>query len=143
MFFAFHWIELRCAQALRLWRNSSSEVNNELYKGYRKGNTERKINEIVAGYDFLNSNENIFNVSIWYNATYKNDTGFDTIALARIPRSVNLVSDAYLQFLLGPGTKMLFEFVKEMPKPATTIKFDLASLLGALFFTWVILQLFP
>ncbi|PNY06932.1 ABC transporter A family member 7-like protein, partial [Trifolium pratense] len=142
-FFASHWIELRCAQVLRLWRNSSSEVNNELYKGYRKGNTERKINEIVAGYDFLNSNENIFNVSIWYNATYKNDTGFDTIALARIPRSVNLVSDAYLQFLLGPGTKMLFEFVKEMPKPETKIKFDLASLLGALFFTWVILQLFP
>ncbi|KAK2441657.1 Phospholipid-transporting ATPase abca7 [Trifolium repens] len=135
--------ELRCAQALRLWRNSSSEVNNELYKGYRKGNTERKINEIVAGYDFLNSNENIFNVSIWYNATYKNDTGFDRISLARIPRSVNLVSDAYLQFLLGPGTKMLFEFVKEMPKPETTIKFDLASLLGGLFFTWVILQLFP
>jgi hypothetical protein len=38
---------------------------------------------------------------------------------------------------------MLFEFVKEMPKPETTIKFDLASLLGGLFFTWVILQLFP
>lgn len=42
-------IEVRCAQTLRLWRNSSSEVNNELYKGYRKGNTERKINEITAG----------------------------------------------------------------------------------------------
>ncbi|XP_058788356.1 ABC transporter A family member 7-like [Vicia villosa] len=135
--------ELRCAQALRLWRNSSSEVNNELYKGYRKGNTERQINEIAAGYDFLNSNENVLNVSIWYNSTYKNDTGFDLIALARIPRSVNLVSNAYLQFLLGPGTQMLFEFVKEMPKPKTPIKFDLASLLGGLFFTWVILQLFP
>jgi len=53
------------------------------------------------------------------------------------------VSDAYLQFLLGPGTKMFFEFVKEMPKPSTPINFDLASLLGGLFFTWVILQLFP
>jgi len=53
------------------------------------------------------------------------------------------VSDAYLRFLLGPGTKMFFEFVKEMPKPSTPIKFDLASLLGGLFFTWVILQLFP
>ncbi|KAL5077795.1 hypothetical protein RYX36_016779, partial [Vicia faba] len=52
-------------------------------------------------------------------------------------------SNAYLQFRLGPGTKMLFEFVKEMPKPKTPIKFDLASLLGGLFFTWVILQLFP
>ncbi|XP_027367022.1 ABC transporter A family member 7-like isoform X2 [Abrus precatorius] len=134
---------MRCAQGLRLWRNSSSEVNDELYKGYRRGNPERQIDEISAGYDFLNSNENRYNVSIWYNSTYKNETGFGTISLARIPRSVNLVSNAYLQFLLGTGTKMLFEFVKEMPKPETPTKFDLASLLGGLFFTWVILQLFP
>ncbi|CAJ1975258.1 unnamed protein product [Sphenostylis stenocarpa] len=135
--------ELVCAEGLLLWRNSASEVNNELYKGYRKSNPEEQIEEIAAGYDFLNSNRRIFNVSIWYNSTYKNDTGSTQIALARIPRSVNLVSNAYLQFLLGPGTKMFFEFVKEMPKPSTPIKFDLASLLGALFFTWVILQLFP
>ncbi|XP_020205731.1 ABC transporter A family member 8 [Cajanus cajan] len=135
--------EVTCAQGLRLWHNSSSEVNNELYKGYRRSNPERQINEIAAGYDFLNSNGSIFNVSIWYNSTYKNDTGFNQISLTRVPRSVNLVSNAYLQFLLGPGTKMLFEFVKEMPKPETPIKFDLASLLGALFFTWVVLQLFP
>ncbi|ESW10198.1 hypothetical protein PHAVU_009G189300 [Phaseolus vulgaris] len=135
--------ELVCAEGLPLWRNSASEVNNELYRGYRKSNLEEQIEEIAAGYDFLNSNGNIFNVSIWYNSTYKNDTGSSQIALARIPRSVNLVSDAYLQFLLGPGTRMFFEFVKEMPKPSTPIKFDLASLLGALFFTWVILQLFP
>ncbi|RZC16975.1 ABC transporter A family member 7 isoform B [Glycine soja] len=135
--------EVICAQGLRLWRNSSSEVNNELYKGYWRSNIERQINEIAAGYDFLNSNGSIFNVSIWYNSTYKKDTGFNPIALARIPRSVNLVSNAYLQFLLGPGTKMFFEFVKEMPKPETPIKLDLASLLGGVFFTWVILQLFP
>lgn len=32
-----------------MWRNSSSEINDELYKGYRKGNPERKINEILTG----------------------------------------------------------------------------------------------
>ena len=52
-------------------------------------------------------------------------------------------SNAYLQFLRGPGTNMLFESVKEMPKPETKISIDLSSLLGTLFFTWVILQLFP
>ncbi|MED6193388.1 Phospholipid-transporting ATPase abca7 [Stylosanthes scabra] len=135
--------EVTCAQVLPLWRNSPSEVNNELYKGYRRGNPEKQINEIAAGYDFLNSNHNIYNVSIWYNSTYKNDTGFGPIGLARVPRSINLVSNAYLQYLMGPNTKMLFEFVKEMPKPETKVSFDLASLLGGLFFTWVILQLFP
>lgn len=135
--------EVDCVQGLHLWRNSSSVVNDELYKGYRKGNSEKKINEITAAYDFLNSNENSFNVSIWYNATYKNDSGQTPIALVRVPRSVNLASNAYLQFLRGPGTNILFESVKEMPKPGTKLRLDLSSLLGTLFFTWVILQLFP
>lgn len=41
--------DVNCIQGLHLWRNSSSEINNDLYKGYRKGNSEGKINEIVAG----------------------------------------------------------------------------------------------
>lgn len=135
--------DVNCIKSLQLWRNSSSEINNELYKGYRKGNPEEKINEIVAAYDFLNSDQNNFNVSIWYNSTYKNDSGNTPIALTRVPRSVNLVSNAFLQFLLGPGTKMQFEFVKEMPKPGTQLRLDFSSILGPLFFTWVILQLFP
>ncbi|KAL0440636.1 UNVERIFIED_CONTAM: ABC transporter A family member 7, partial [Sesamum radiatum] len=134
---------VRCVQGLQLWRNSSTEINDELYKGYRKGNAERKINEIVAAYDFMNSNENLLNVTIWYNSTYKNDTGNQPLALTRVPRSVNLASNAYLQLLLGPTAKMLFEFVKEMPKPETTLRLDFSSLLGPLFFTWVIIQLFP
>ncbi|KAL7179199.1 hypothetical protein ACSBR1_042563 [Camellia fascicularis] len=134
--------EIRCAQGLHLWRNNSSEINEELYKGFWKGNSERKIDEMVAAYDFLNSNLNNFNVSIWYNSTYKNDTGNDWLALMRVPRSVNLVSNAYLQFLLGPATNMLFDFVKEMPKPETHLRLDFASLLGPLVFIWVIIQLF-
>ncbi|KAM1080974.1 hypothetical protein EV1_015435 [Malus domestica] len=135
--------EVRCVQGLHLWRDSSSEINSELYKGYKKSNSERKINEILSAYDFSNSNGNNFNVSIWYNSTFKNDMGRGAIALMRLPRSVNLASNAYLQFVQGFGTEMLFEFVKEMPKPETKLRLDFSSLLGTLFFTWVILQLFP
>lgn len=40
--------------------------------------------------------------------------------------------------------KMLLEFVKEMPKPETTMgKLDLSSQIGSLFFTWAVLLLFP
>ncbi|KAL5862392.1 hypothetical protein ACOSQ4_003688 [Xanthoceras sorbifolium] len=56
--------ELRCVQGLNLWRNSSSEINDELYKGYSKGKPAGKINEMVAAYDLLNSDANHFNVSI-------------------------------------------------------------------------------
>ncbi|PQQ10179.1 ABC transporter A family member 12 [Prunus yedoensis var. nudiflora] len=61
--------EVTCVQALCLWRNSSSEINNELYKGYMKGNSEKKINEILSAYDFSNSDAKTYNVTLWYNST--------------------------------------------------------------------------
>lgn len=134
--------EVKCVQALPRWRDTSSVVNDELLKGYRQGNGKKDINEIVAGYDFSNSNNINFNVSIWYNSTYKNDTGFTTLALVRVPRSLNVVSNAYIQYL-RTGAMMQFEYVKEMPQPARKIRLDFSSLLGPLFFTWVIQLLFP
>jgi hypothetical protein len=38
---------------------------------------------------------------------------------------------------------MFLQYVKEMPKVGTKLKFDLSSLLGALFFTWIVELLFP
>lgn len=49
LFFFDLYLEVRCVQGLSLWRNSSSEVNDELFKGYQRGNHQGKINEIVAG----------------------------------------------------------------------------------------------
>ncbi|KAL9241235.1 hypothetical protein vseg_015366 [Gypsophila vaccaria] len=135
--------EVTCVQGLHLWRNSSSAINDELYKGYRKGNREKKIEEIVAAYDFLDSNTNKLNVNVWYNGTFKNDTGFSAPGIIRVQRSVNLASNAYLQFLLGPSAKLLLEFIKEMPKPGTRLSIDISSLLSAQFFTYVIIALFP
>ncbi|XP_074325377.1 ABC transporter A family member 8-like [Apium graveolens] len=48
-----------CVQGLQFWRNSSSDTNDELYKVFRKGNSGREINEIIAGYDLLNSDVSI------------------------------------------------------------------------------------
>lgn len=39
-----------CVEGLNLWRNSSAEINDELFKGFREGNTEGKLNEVLAGY---------------------------------------------------------------------------------------------
>ncbi|KAL5724971.1 Phospholipid-transporting ATPase abca7 [Ranunculus cassubicifolius] len=136
--------EVRCVQGMNLWRDSSLAVNEELYDGYLKSNPRtREINEILGAYDFANTNAINFNVSIWYNSTYSNATGRSLVGIVRIPRSVNMVTNSYLQFLRGSSVKILLDFVKEMPKPATDIKLDFASLLGALFFTWVVFQLFP
>jgi hypothetical protein len=38
-----------CVQSISLWRNSSSEINDQIYRGYEKGNAERTYNEILGG----------------------------------------------------------------------------------------------
>ncbi|CAN8278116.1 unnamed protein product [Cochlearia groenlandica] len=135
--------EIKCVHGLNLWRNSTYDVNTELFMGYRKGNRDKKINEYPAAFDFQNTNRNNLNVNVWYNSTYKNDTLVRPMAIIRVPRLVNMATNAYLEFLRGSKTKILFEFVKEMPKPETKLSLDIASLIGPLFFTWVILLLFP
>ncbi|CAL9749912.1 unnamed protein product [Musa acuminata subsp. burmannicoides] len=132
-------LELQCVQGLTLWRDNSSLINDELFKGYQQGNSEKKINEFIAAYDFLNSDENSFNLNIGYNSTYNDGNGY----LVRVPRSVNLASNAYLKFHNGPGVMAMLEYLKEMPKTGTQLRFDISSLLGALFFTWIIELLFP
>ncbi|XP_045792339.1 ABC transporter A family member 7-like isoform X4 [Trifolium pratense] len=131
-------LDIRCGQGINFWRNSSDDINNEIYQSYKRKKSEGRINAIITAFDFLNSNDDAFDVTVWYNGTKKKGD-----VLSRVPRSINLISNAYLQFLCGPGTKMLFEFVKEMPKSETSYRINIAALLGGLFFTWVILQLFP
>ncbi|XP_010915097.1 ABC transporter A family member 7-like isoform X2 [Elaeis guineensis] len=134
--------EVECVQGLPLWRSNSSAINDELFRGYEKGNAEKNSNEILAAYDFLNSDEKILNVSIWYNSTYKTleDNGEPTVL--RVPRSINVASSAYLRVLRG-GANMQFEYVKEMPKLGMRIMIDLSSLTGTLFYVWVMELLFP
>ncbi|RZC89889.1 hypothetical protein C5167_028956 [Papaver somniferum] len=131
--------EVTCAPGLGLWRNNSLLVNDELFKGYAEGNSENEANEILGAYDFLNTDETNFNLSIWYNSTYdKHST---------LLRAVNMASNAYLKFLNGTGIKMLLDFVEGMPMPPQNdLAGGLDSFIGGslpLFFTWVILQLFP
>ncbi|KAL5799038.1 hypothetical protein ACOSQ2_003858 [Xanthoceras sorbifolium] len=104
-------LHLRCVQGLNLWRNSSSEINDELYKAY----------------DLLNSDANHFN----------SNTGNGPTRLMHVPRSINLVSNFYLQFLKGPDTQMLF-LSKKFPGPKSICHLFLAhcSLRGLIMITY-------
>ncbi|THU59096.1 hypothetical protein C4D60_Mb03t21390 [Musa balbisiana] len=113
-------------------------ANRSIELDYQQGNSEKKINEFIAAYDFLNSDENYFNLNIGYNSTYNDGNGY----LVRVPRSVNLASNVYLKFHDGPVV-MAVLYLKEIPKTGTQLRFDISSLLSALFFTWIIELLFP
>ncbi|CAN6885129.1 hypothetical protein Bca4012_073550 [Brassica carinata] len=85
----------------------------------------------------------MLNFKGWYNSTCKNNKVIRPMVLIRVPRLVNLASNAYLELLKGSQTKILCEYIKEIPKPETKLTLDITSLIGPLFFTWVILLLFP
>ncbi|KAF3320351.1 ABC transporter A family member 7-like protein [Carex littledalei] len=136
-------IDVVCIQGLLLWRSASSIINDELFRGYRQSNTERKLNEFLTAYDFLDTDEKGYNLDIWYNSTYSNNSAYVEIAIQRVPRSLNTASNAFLKFLKGAGVTMEFEFVKETPKPGTKNRFDISSILGPLFFTWIVQLLLP
>ncbi|WVZ79607.1 hypothetical protein U9M48_027169 [Paspalum notatum var. saurae] len=136
--------EIKCVQGLPLWRNSSATINKETFQGYWKGKTATGINEIAMAYDFQDSNEKHFNVLAMYNSTYQNVSYIPTpFGLLRIPRSLNAVSNAYLQLVQGSGVNMLLDFTKEMPKHASRLTFDFSAVVGPLFFEWVVVLLFP
>lgn len=53
------------------------------------------------------------------------------------------VAQAFLRLIKGPDADLPLWFVSEMPKPETKLRLDFSSLLGPLFFMWVIQLLFP
>ncbi|KXG29779.1 hypothetical protein SORBI_3004G089400 [Sorghum bicolor] len=138
-----------CIKGLFLWREDSSVINSESYRVYYK--EDKQANQIASAYDLTSSNLNKFNLIVSYNSTYKGATqlslslsslSFSPILL-RVPRLLNLVSNAYLQ-LRGNGTKMQFEFIKDMPRVAQQeLPIDISFLVGKLVFVWMIMLLFP
>ncbi|KAF3781963.1 ABC transporter A family member 3 [Nymphaea thermarum] len=131
-------LEVICVRGLYSWRDNSSEIDRETEQIRKKHKNSLKI---LASYDLLNSNRSNFNVTVWYDSTYR--SGSQTPRLLRIPRSINMISDGFLQLFGGRGCSMKIDFVKEMPKHATKITLDVSSLLGPLVFAWVIQLLFP
>ncbi|RWW85706.1 hypothetical protein BHE74_00005593 [Ensete ventricosum] len=94
---------------------------------------------IELAYDSLNSDENSFSLNIAYTSMYNDGDDY----LVCVPRSVNLASNVYLKFHNGPGVMAMLEYLEEMPKTGTQLRFDISSILNALFFTWIIELLFP
>ncbi|XP_078428106.1 ABC transporter A family member 7-like [Wolffia australiana] len=136
--------EVKCVRGLTLWRNSSMAVNNELYMGFRRGNKHRKSSQIMAAYDFMDSDVKNYNVRIWYNSTFRRGSFLQRpYGIVRVARSINLISDAYLRYFLGDDVNLRLKFVKEMPKPETRLSLDYSSIVGPTFYNWVISLLLP
>ncbi|XP_043691356.1 ABC transporter A family member 7-like [Telopea speciosissima] len=135
--------ELVCLQVQPLWRDNSSIITTELVDILRGKSENKTRNAILGVYDFLNTNNRKFNATVWYNQT-ATESDFDQGSTTRIQKALNLASNSYLQFFRGARAKVILEFIAEMPKPlSVTPNFDISSLAGPLFYSWIFQLLFP
>lgn len=52
-------------------------------------------------------------------------------------------AEAFLRFLTGPTAQLPLLFIKDMPKASSKLRLDFSSLLGPLFYMWILGFLFP
>uniref|UniRef100_A0A7I4ACZ0 ABC transporter domain-containing protein n=1 Tax=Physcomitrium patens TaxID=3218 RepID=A0A7I4ACZ0_PHYPA len=135
--------DLACLETKPLWRDNVSVVNDLLYKGYRRGNPAEEIGEYPAAFDFRNTNPASFDVNVIYNDTYANRTTDQPSFVIRVSRSLNMAAQAFLRYKQGGAAELPLLFVKEFPKPNSQLRLDFSSLLGPLFYMWVLGLLFP
>jgi ABC-type multidrug transport system ATPase subunit len=137
---------------------TADDINQQLYCGYADArcNSTSEINGYVGAYDFGNTNpvNGTYSVRMWYNATRRyGDGGQQPTQAVRVHGALNAATDAFLQKAINPsGTAATSTIgggfarlagLMEMPKPSTSLTLDIASLVGTLFYCWLLQLLLP
>ena len=165
LFRNFTGTNLECVPSPTVWMDNAEAINSVTYCGWRDSRCigvdgERKDIEsdmgVVVGdnskiveytsalFDFKTTAENRLDVAIWYNDTniVKQSEGYPK-NIQRVNMAMNLASDAFLHMLKGSGYDVNLMGVMGMPKPETGLSLDFASLLGPLFYMWVLMLPLP
>jgi hypothetical protein len=79
----------------------------------------------------------------WGSAARAHFCGVGTSLFWGRLQGINLLSNAYVQWALGPDYALTLAGILEMPRQASRLRLDFSSLLGPLFFTWVAQLLLP
>eukprot|EP00475_Leptophrys_vorax_P042571 TRINITY_DN8020_c0_g3_i1.p1 TRINITY_DN8020_c0_g3~~TRINITY_DN8020_c0_g3_i1.p1 ORF type:complete len:732 (+),score=84.28 TRINITY_DN8020_c0_g3_i1:161-2197(+) len=80
---------------------------------------------------------------MYYNASASRQGGNGPTFGVRFTRQMNMATNAFLQQLYSASLELPLLFLKDFPKPSTRLSLDFASLIGPLFFMWILLLLFP
>ncbi|KAG1659570.1 hypothetical protein FOA52_011926 [Chlamydomonas sp. UWO 241] len=122
-------------------------LDNTLYCGYNQArcNGTSITSQFTGAWDFKDSTTSSFSTTVYYNGTYESSNN-EPVRLLRIPGLVNMAAKAWFRSYIDassevPPTSLLG--VMSMPKPANKVSLDFSSLLGPLFYCWVVQLLFP
>ncbi|CAI5466132.1 unnamed protein product [Closterium sp. Yama58-4] len=141
-------LQLSCVPTSPLWRPSTAAIDNELYNGFYQAQTalyggDASSNQYAGAFDFNTTTATRFNTTVYFNSSYAGSGGQGPQSAVRFPKAMNMATNAYLQAVFSAAAELPLLFVKDFPKGSTALTLDFASLIGPLFFMWILLLLFP
>lgn len=135
-------------QTEQIFVDSPEEINSMLYCGYKQSrcNGTSEINEYSNAWDFSGTDFGTgkYQMRFWYNATGRfPGNGQAPTQIVRVQAAINAATNAFLRKSVGPNALARFVGVMTMPKPSSKLTLDIASLIGVLFYTWMLQLLLP
>ena len=133
----------------QVYVESADAINDLLYCGYaesRCNNGSAEINEYTNAWDFSGTDFDAgkYNMRFWYNATGRfPGNGQAPTFIVRVQAAINSATNAFLRRSVGATSIARFVGTMAMPKPASKLELDIASLIGVLFYTWMLQLLLP
>ncbi|KAL3149658.1 hypothetical protein ABBQ38_013490 [Trebouxia sp. C0009 RCD-2024] len=141
----------QCVSLPATWRDSPAAIDAELYCGWRKSGcpTTPSSNSSAirqfpsAVFDWQDTSRSRLQVNIRVNDTNAAGGRGGPPDVQRCNQAMNLATNAFLTFSQGGGARVDLEGVRDMPKVGSRLQLDFSSLLGPLFFEWLMQLLLP
>ena len=140
-------------QSEQVYVESADAINEMLYCGYgearcvnEQNNGSSQINEYTNAWDFSATDFDAgrYAMRFWYNATGRYPgNGQAPTMIVRVQAAINSATNAFLRRSVGATSLARFVGTMAMPKPASKLELDIASLIGVLFYTWMLQLLLP
>lgn len=136
-----------CTQEEPVWSGSTDALDRTIFCGYREANCNQAslltFAEYSQAWDFRNTAVGQLRVDVYANSSKDPDVGNSAPLNLRINQGVNLATNAFLRWSLGPQYSAKLLALMEMPKQETHLSLDFSSLLGPIFYCWLAQLVLP
>lgn len=124
-----------------VWQANADDINTQTYCAYRQARCDGTPS--LQAWDFSGTSATALSMRLWYNATLRGRDGPPTIL--RVNQGLNRATNAFLKWALGGDARYQawLSGVMEMPKGGSRLSLDFGSLLGPLFYSWLLQLLLP
>lgn len=137
-----------CTTAQPVWNPTAAEIERSLFCGFKQSRCSNSsqyldIEGLSQAWDFGATSRDRLSLRMWFNDSNVLSGGQSPPPYLRVNKGLNMATNAFLKWALGSNYSATLNGVVEMPKPGSKLTLDFSSLLGPLFFCWLLELLLP